>query len=152
MVPFADMLSQIQSLHPTIAKVADPSKNETSKTYQIPGFAGKIGFITSMTHNFCGTCNRLRVTGDGNLKVCLFGNEEVSLRDMMRTNELRKKIVQGAAAPGEMQDGVVEKELVEMEKQMLNVIGVAVKGKREKHAGMGDLEHMKNRPMILIGG
>ena len=143
------MLSQIQSLHPTIAKVAD-HKNETSKTYQIPGFAGKIGFITSMTHNFCGTCNRLRVTSDGNLKVCLFGNEEVSLRDMMRTSEARKEIVRDGGV-GLMQD-VREKERVEMERQMLEVVGVAVKGKREKHAGMGDLEHMKNRPMILIGG
>jgi len=149
MVPFSSMLSQIQSLHPTIAKVAD-HKNETSKTYQIPGFAGKIGFITSMTHNFCGTCNRLRVTSDGNLKVCLFGNEEVSLRDMMRTSEVRKEIVRDGGV-GLMQD-VRERERVEMEGQMLDVIGVAVKGKREKHAGMGDLEHMKNRPMILIGG
>jgi len=149
MVPFSSMLSQIQSLHPTIAKVAD-HKNETSKTYQIPGFSGKIGFITSMTHNFCGTCNRLRVTSDGNLKVCLFGNEEVSLRDMMRTSEARREIVKDGGV-GLMQD-VRERERVEMERQMLEVIGVAVKGKREKHAGMGDLEHMKNRPMILIGG
>ena len=149
MVPFSSMLSQIQSLHPTIAKVAD-HKNETSKTYQVPGFVGKIGFITSMTHNFCGTCNRLRVTSDGNLKVCLFGNEEVSLRDMMRASEMRKEIVRDGGV-GLMQD-VCEKERIEMERQMLEVIGVAVKGKREKHAGMGDLEHMKNRPMILIGG
>lgn len=149
MVPFSSMLSQIQSLHPTIAKVAD-HKNETSKTYQIPSFAGRIGFITSMTHNFCGTCNRLRVTSDGNLKVCLFGNEEVSLRDMMRTNDVRKEIVRDGGV-GLMQD-VRERERMEMERQMLDVIGVAVKGKREKHAGMGDLEHMKNRPMILIGG
>ncbi|KAF8423416.1 hypothetical protein EV426DRAFT_534414 [Tirmania nivea] len=149
MVPFSSMLSQIQTLHPNITKVAD-QKNETSKTYQIPGFPGKIGFITSMTHNFCGTCNRLRVTSDGNLKVCLFGNEEVSLRDMMRESEARKEIVMDGGV-GLMQD-VREKERIEMERQMLEVIGVAVKGKREKHAGMGDLEHMKNRPMILIGG
>lgn len=152
MVSYAEMLSQIRTLHPTIEKVLDPTKNETSKTYQIPGFAGKIGFITSMTHNFCGTCNRLRVTGDGNLKVCLFGNEEVSLRDMMRTSDLRKKIVLGGESLNDISRDVVDKEIIEMEKQMLDVIGVAVKGKREKHAGIGDLEHMENRPMILIGG
>ena len=38
-----------------------------------------------------------------------------------------------------------------MEKDMLKVISVAIKGKQEKYAGMGELEHMKNRPMFLIG-
>lgn len=46
---------------------------------------GRVGFITSMTENFCGTCNRLRITADGNLKVCLFDNKEVSLRDILRS-------------------------------------------------------------------
>ena len=150
MVPFAEMLSQIQKGHPDIAPVRDPHKNDTSKTYQIPAFIGKVGFITSMTHNFCGSCNRLRITTDGNLKVCLFGNEEVSLRDMMRTTPLRKQIVLGEVT--EASDATINQERIQMEKDMLEVIGVAVKGKQEKHAGMGELEHMKNRPMILIGG
>ena len=38
------------------------------------------------------------------------------------------------------------------EAKLLDIIGVAVKRKKEKHAGMGELEHMENRPMILIGG
>ena len=37
---------------------------------QVPGFLGQVGFITSMSENFCGSCNRLRLTADGNLKVC----------------------------------------------------------------------------------
>lgn len=59
--------------------------NDTSKAYAVPGFAGQVGFITSMTEHFCGSCNRLRITADGNLKVCLFGNTEISLRDAMRS-------------------------------------------------------------------
>lgn len=51
----------------------------------MPGFKGQVGFITSMSEHFCGTCNRLRITADGNLKVCLFGNREVSLRDALRS-------------------------------------------------------------------
>ena len=35
----------------------------------MPGFAGKVGFISSMSDHFCGSCNRLRLTADGNLKV-----------------------------------------------------------------------------------
>lgn len=60
--------------------------NDTSKAWKVPGFAGQIGFITSMSEHFCGSCNRLRITADGNLKVCLFGNTEVSLRDALRSN------------------------------------------------------------------
>lgn len=51
----------------------------------MPGYKGQVGFITSMSEHFCGTCNRLRITADGNLKVCLFGNREVSLRDALRS-------------------------------------------------------------------
>lgn len=51
----------------------------------MPGFKGQVGFITSMSEHFCGSCNRLRITADGNLKVCLFGNREVSLRDAVRS-------------------------------------------------------------------
>ena len=40
------------------------------QAYKVPGFAGQIGFITSMSDNFCGSCNRIRMTADGNLKVC----------------------------------------------------------------------------------
>ena len=83
MVGFKEMLAMIREKYPDTHKVQD-HVNDTSKTYKVPGFVGRIGFITSMTHNFCGTCNRLRITGDGNLKVCLFGNSEVSLRDILR--------------------------------------------------------------------
>ena len=67
-----------------------------------------------------------RITADGNLKVCLFGNTEVSLRDMMR-------------------QGKTDEELRE-------VIEMAVKNKKKQHAGVSNLVNMKNRPMILIGG
>ncbi|KAK5022866.1 hypothetical protein LTS07_009594 [Exophiala sideris] len=160
MMSFGEMLALIRQKYPDVYKVGD-HKNDTSKTYAVPGFAGRIGFITSMTHNFCGTCNRLRITGDGNLKVCLFGNEEVSLRDILRESnkgnpidaeamEAIKQIEMDrrqhpSVAAGQM--GVSEKEA-----KLLDVIGMAVKQKKEKHAGLGELENMKNRPMILIGG
>lgn len=48
--------------------------------YRVPGFSGEIGFISSISDNFCGSCNRLRLLADGSLKVCLFGSAEISLR------------------------------------------------------------------------
>ncbi|KAJ2894157.1 Molybdenum cofactor biosynthesis protein 1 [Zalerion maritima] len=155
MVSFKEMLRRIREEHPSLEKVQD-HPNDTSKTFRVPGFAGKVGFITSMTHNFCGTCNRLRVTSDGNLKVCLFGNAEVSLRDIIRKSNGGEPI--DAAAFQAMRQAAIEAgpglsaslELPPNEQELLDVIGMAVKRKKEKHAGIGELEHMKNRPMILI--
>lgn len=79
------MVSIIKEKYPDFTALPN-GPNDTSKAFHVPGFAGQIGFITSMTEHFCGTCNRLRITADGNLKVCLFGNTEVSLRDAMRNS------------------------------------------------------------------
>ncbi|KAL6720547.1 hypothetical protein ACLMJK_002471 [Lecanora helva] len=158
MLSYREMLEIIREKYPTLYKVQD-HENDTSKTFQVPGFQGRIGFITSMTHNFCGTCNRLRITSDGNLKVCLFGNAEVSLRDLLRKGDGGQPIDEEAMEaikqvemdrrqplPGDAQPlGFGERE-----RELLEVIGMAVKRKKEKHAGMGKLENMKNRPMILI--
>lgn len=160
MFSYAEMLDRIREEFPGLEKVRG-HKNDTSKTYRIPGFMGKIGFITSMTHNFCGTCNRLRITSDGNLKVCLFGNAEVSLRDILRESnggepideevyETIKKIEMDRRQ--QISDSSPHLELAPNERKLLDVIGMAVKRKKAKHAGIGELEHMKNRPMILIGG
>ena len=58
--------------------------HDTTKWFHIAGHSGRVGFITSMTDAFCTGCNRLRVTADGHLKVCLFGDESLSLRDHIR--------------------------------------------------------------------
>lgn len=160
MFSYEEMLDVIRAEHPGLHKVAG-HKNDTSKTYQVPGFKGRLGFITSMTHNFCGTCNRLRITSDGNLKVCLFGNAEVSLRDIVR------KVNKGEPIGDEVFASLKQVAMENMQnlapserppllapnsQELLDVIGMAVKRKKAKHAGIGELEHMKNRPMILIGG
>ncbi|CAG7942304.1 unnamed protein product [Penicillium nalgiovense] len=157
MFSYQEMLAVIREKYPTFEKVPD-HKNDTSKTYRVPGFEGRVGFITSMTHNFCGTCNRLRITSDGNLKVCLFGNSEVSLRDIIRKenggnpidvdamNNLQLlETVQRAARLSD-EGGLLN----DREREILDIIGMAVKRKKAKHAGMEQLKDMKNRPMILI--
>lgn len=160
MVSFQEMLEIIKNKYPDIHRVKG-HRNDTSKTYQVPGFAGKVGFITSMTNDFCGTCNRLRITSDGNLKVCLHGNTEVSLRDILREATDGKPIDENAF---ETLKRIESENIVTplsdetpfgwgpREQRLLDIIGAAVKRKKEKHAGMGELENMTNRPMILIGG
>ena len=160
MLSYQEMMDIIQTKYPTLRKVKD-HKNDTSKAYEIPGFLGRIGFITSMTHNFCGSCNRLRITSDGNLKVCLFGNAEVSLRDILRKKNDGNPIDEKAFEAMKQielhrQQGLTSAQGpvggTEHDRELLDLIGLAVSRKKEKHAGMGELENMKNRPMILIGG
>ncbi len=158
MLSYSEMLDLIRKKYPGLSKVRD-HRNDTSKTWKVPGFVGRIGFITSMTHNFCSTCNRLRITSDGNLKVCLFGNAEVSLRDIIRQSNGGEPIEEEAYEAMkniemDRRQGLTihSTNLSANEQELLNVIGMAVKRKKEKHAGIGELEHMKNRPMILIGG
>lgn len=160
MFSYQEMLGIIKSTYPDLTKVQDAA-SETSKTYHIPGFAGKVGFITSMTENFCGSCNRLRITSDGNLKVCLFGNAEVSLRDLLRKDNHGDPIDEHAYEAMEQVEMGRRKVrrgstgwhgTNEREQELLEVIGRAVGRKKERHAGIGVLEKMENRPMILIGG
>ncbi|XP_052009511.1 molybdenum cofactor biosynthesis protein 1 isoform X1 [Xyrauchen texanus] len=123
MVSYQEMLDRIKQKWPNLEPVPG-EETDTAKAFRVPGFQGQLGFITSMSDHFCGSCNRLRITADGNLKVCLFGNSEVSLRDCLRS---------GAS-----------------EEELLHIIGSAVGRKKKRHAGMFNISQMKNRPMILI--
>ncbi|XP_077586666.1 molybdenum cofactor biosynthesis protein 1 isoform X4 [Stigmatopora nigra] len=68
MVSYREMLDGIRQRWPDLEKLP-AGKSDTAKTFKVPGFRGRLGFITSMSEHFCGSCNRLRVTADGNLKV-----------------------------------------------------------------------------------
>lgn len=52
--------------------------------WRLAGAAGRIGFISAMSKPFCATCNRLRLTAEGQLRSCLFDGGEVELRPILR--------------------------------------------------------------------
>ncbi|XP_037875328.1 molybdenum cofactor biosynthesis protein 1 isoform X3 [Bombyx mori] len=83
LVPHREVLRAARAAHPGLRPLP-PRPNDTATLWKVGGYAGTVGFISSMTQHFCATCNRLRLTADGNLKVCLFGAAEVSLRDAVR--------------------------------------------------------------------
>ncbi len=58
--------------------------NGPSVYYQYPGFMGKVGFISALSHKFCESCNRVRLTSQGELKQCLQFAYGVDLRAMLR--------------------------------------------------------------------
>jgi len=143
MISSSELLERIRVHHPTIMRVPDES-NDTARSWRIPGFAGSFGFISSMSDHFCGTCNRLRLTADGQIRVCVFCTKIPDLEELIRPQvclfdpkEISLRDVMRAGASDD---------------EILQVIHQAVLGKKAKHAGMEDIDVVTNRPMILIGG
>ena len=159
-MPYQEMLDVVGQKYP-ISRAQD-LPGDSSKKWQIPGFKGRIGFISSMSDHFCATCNRLRITADGNLKVCLHGNDEKSLRDFLR-NELNNGNPINAEAWEAMRQAEVDQlggktvgnlGMKTKEMELLRTIGKAVKGKKAERAEPDDLKENveRNRSMVRIGG
>jgi len=78
-------------------------KTRGPATYmQLPEARGRIGFIAALSHHFCGSCNRLRLTADGKLRACLFAEDEVDIKGPLRNgasiDRLREILMSTAAA------------------------------------------------------
>ena len=86
-VPSDEVLRRIATLAPLDADAGPPRGNGPATYHRLTGAAGTIGVITPMTHTYCGSCNRVRLTADGRLRTCLYGDHEVNLRDPLRRGE-----------------------------------------------------------------
>lgn len=78
------ILAALQATYPALQKKADPPFS-TAVHYQIPGHLGDLGIIAAFSRTFCGTCNRIRVTAQGELKTCLYDHGVLSIRDLIRS-------------------------------------------------------------------
>ncbi|MFT7628191.1 MAG: molybdenum cofactor biosynthesis protein A, partial [Ulvibacter sp.] len=108
----------------------EDAPNDTSKNYKIKGYKGSFAIISSVTNPFCDSCNRLRLTANGQLKNCLFSASESDLLTTLREGKSIEPIIQKAVA-----------------------------AKLKVRGGMDTLEklqepklHSQNRSMITIGG
>jgi len=76
--------------------------NGPAKYFRLPGATGTIGFITPVTEHFCYQCNRLRLTADGMLRPCLLSEEEIDLKEPLRSGasvmELKNLIEKAVAS------------------------------------------------------
>ncbi len=82
LVPGHEVFDRINASWPL-----EPLPNATgapAERFRFTDGSGEIGLISSVTEPFCGTCNRLRLTADGALRNCLFTNEELVVRDLLR--------------------------------------------------------------------
>jgi len=131
MVSYAEIMQKVTThfSEEKIVRLKD-APNDTSKNYEIKGYTGSFAIISSVTNPFCDSCNRLRLTANGQLKNCLFSNTESDLLTALRAGKNIEPIIQKA-----------------------------VQGKFKIRGGMDTLKklqepdlHSQNRSMITIGG
>jgi len=80
------VMEKVEKYH-ILEPISNPN-NQTdgpARIYRIQGGRGKIGFISPVSHHFCESCNRLRLTADGHLRACLLSDEEFDLKDPLRS-------------------------------------------------------------------
>ncbi|HWV58077.1 MAG TPA: GTP 3',8-cyclase MoaA [Longimicrobiales bacterium] len=82
-------VQRIGRLEPT----PGPGGNGPATYFRFPGAPGTVGVITPMSHNYCDRCNRMRLTADGQLRPCLFGDLQTNLRDPLRRGEPLEPLV-----------------------------------------------------------
>ncbi len=85
---------QIVKAHSELQPVSPRNEGQPSRDYQIPGYKGRVGFISPISHKFCADCNRIRVMSDGSLRTCLGQEEEISLVQALADGDeaLKEKI------------------------------------------------------------
>ena len=98
-VPSDEVLSRISTALGRLEASGGPARGNGPAAYwRLAGARGTIGVITPMTHTYCGSCNRVRLTADGRLRTCLFGDHEVDLRTPLRSGIPLEPFVRQAMA------------------------------------------------------
>lgn len=89
-----EILNRLENVFGKSAPSQEKRGNGPAKYYDFAGFRGKIGFISPMSHRFCSECNRIRLTADGRLKLCLHYNQGLDLKQLLRTEASDEEIKQ----------------------------------------------------------
>ena len=84
---FTDYLNNNNWVIQTFGKDAGPSKNYINAEYK-----GKFGVIAPYSKDFCKSCNRLRITAKGDLRLCLFGNTGINIRHLMQRDDQTEEL------------------------------------------------------------
>ena len=123
--PIEEIRKEFFARYPEAYPINKKIGNGPAVYYSAPGFAGEVGVIGAVHEKFCSGCNRIRLTSEGFLKLCLYSREGVDLRSMIRS-------------------GCTDEELAQ-------TIGQAITRKPKEHH-FGDHIDADTRKMSQIGG
>jgi len=123
-LPYREMLSIIRERFELTP--IDLEKSAVAKEFNVGGTSASIGFVTSVTDDFCGDCNRVRMTAEGQIKACLFSLAGTSLMEMARASATDEEIA--------------------------NAIHAGIATKWAGHPPMDKWVRFDNKAMVQIGG
>ena len=93
LVPINEIKKRLEPLGELIPEPTD-TREGPAQVFRLPGASGRLGFISPMTDHFCATCNRLRLTADGKLRLCLLSNLEIDLKTPLRSGASQEDMVE----------------------------------------------------------
>ena len=121
-----EILADLRNLAP-LEQITSRHTNGPARHFRWPDAKGVIGIISPISHHFCPSCNRIRLTADGKLRNCLFSDQEVDIKSPLR---------QGAT-----------------DADLAHILRASIDDKPEKHCLQSDIfRKCQNRPMVAIGG
>ena len=126
MISGAELRTILQGEFGPLAVFTQTDASQPSRDFEYASGGGTVGFINSVSEPFCGACDRLRLTAEGNLRNCLFSDEEWPLREALRS-------------------GVEDEEILE-------IVRSAVLAKKPGHLISQPKFRQPDRPMYRIGG
>ncbi len=124
-LPNTEVLERFKELE----QIEAEDKSSPAQYYRLPGAKGRVGLINPISHAFCSSCNRIRLTADGKLKPCLHSDMEIDIRKVLRDEKNTDKFQA-------VREAVIE----------------AIQAKPRKHT-LNDLHNKPvKRDMYTIGG
>ena len=125
MVSINDIQGAIETNLGKLEPAGHTKGNGPARYYRLPRAEGTIGFIGPVTHSFCDTCNRFRLTADGKLRPCLLRDDEVDIRAALRNGasiaELQAMMLSAAHLKKEKHD--LTEKVGALERQMWQIGG-----------------------------
>jgi cyclic pyranopterin phosphate synthase len=99
-IPIDEVRRKVEKIGP-LEEVPQIDTRGPATYARLPNGQGRIGFISAVSHSFCRTCNRLRLTADGKLRACLFAEHEIDIKGPLRNGadlEALKAIIKSTAS------------------------------------------------------
>ena len=123
-----DLLAKLAQKYPDYEMVNQSRGNGPASYVAIPGFKGCIGFIDAIHGKFCDQCNRIRLTSDGILKLCLYYENGIDLKKLLRSESSSEELLEAMKRtiykkPSEHQFHLTAKEGSEELKKMSQIGG-----------------------------
>ncbi len=153
------LLARIRERYPVLAEDPSVHGNGPASYYSIPGFAGGVGFISAMHGKFCGCCNRIRMSAQGEVKPCLCYGTSVDLRQALRRGNLddeESRMVRENAATGNVGkltgDVSSAKKGDDRQEELKNLLSRAIWNKPQAHCFEQRDAITEDKKMVSIGG